>query len=88
MPSPVKKRRTVSTSSDGAKALANEPRPMIKALTISSGRRPVRSPIGPAESAPTMMPMLDHKNATVKAGGGKCQARISDGTDQPIELRS
>ncbi len=35
-----------------------------------------------------MMPMLDHRNAVVNAGGGRCQLWISDGTAQPIELMS
>ena len=88
MPSPVKKRRALSTDSEPATALSNEATPKIKRLAINSGRRPKRSPIGPADNAPTMMPMLDHKNAMVNAGGGRCHKWISDGTAQPIELMS
>ena len=72
----------------GLASLASEPSPKIKRLPISSGLRPMRSPIGPADSAPTMMPMLDHRKAVVKAGGGRCQAFFSTGTAQAIELMS
>ena len=74
--------------SEPAVALSNEATPKIVRLTSNSGRRPKRSPIGPAESAPTRMPMLDHRNAIVNIDGGRCQARISDGTAQATELRS
>ena len=72
MPTPVKKRHTLSQSSEPAAALSSEAIPKIVRLASSSGLRPKRSPIGPAESAPTMMPMLDHRNAIVNAGGGRC----------------
>ncbi len=68
MPSPVKNRKIVSISSEPANALNSEARPKIVRLASSKGLRPTRSPIGPAESAPTMMPMLDHRKAVVKAG--------------------
>ena len=87
-PSPVKNRNTASTPSEGAKALSREARPKIVTLASNSGLRPIRSPIGPAERAPTMMPMLDHRNAVVKAGPGRFQTWVSDGTAQPIELTS
>ena len=88
MPSPVKKRSTLSTPSEPAKALSSEARPKIVTLASSNGRRPKRSPIGPAERAPTMMPMLDHRNASEKAEGGRFQTWVRDGTAQPIELTS
>ncbi len=88
MPSPVKNRKTVSMQSERAKALSSEARPKIVTLASSNGLRPTRSPIGPAERAPTRMPMLDHRNAVVKAGPGRFQAWVSDGTAQPIELMS
>ena len=71
-----------------AVALSNEAKPKIVRLASNSGRRPKRSPIGPAESAPTRMPMLDHRNAIVNIDGGRCHAWISDGTAQATELRS
>ena len=71
-----------------AVALNSDATPKIVRLASSKGFLPRRSPIGPAESAPTMMPMLDHRNAVVNAGGGRCHSWISEGTDQPIELRS
>src|SRR6266446_3841633 len=83
MPSPVKNRKIVSIMSEPAKALNSEAR-----LASSKGLRPTRSPIGPAESAPTMMPMLDHRKAVVKAGPGRFQAWVKDGTVMPIELTS
>ena len=66
--------------SEGAKALSSEARPKIVTLASNNGLRPTRSPIGPAESAPTMMPMLDHRNAVVKAGPGRFQTWVSEGT--------
>src|SRR5580704_12750079 len=88
MPSPVKKRVIDSTSSEPAAALASDATPNIARLASSKGLRPIRSPIGPADKAPTMMPMLDHKNAVVNIGGGRCQISFSDGTAQAIELMS
>ena len=88
MPIPVKKRRMLSTNSDPAKALNNEARPKIVRLASNKGLRPTRSPIGPAERAPAMMPMLDHRNACVKAGPARFQACVSAGTVTPIELMS
>ncbi len=88
MPSPVKKRRMLRIPREPANALNSEARPKIARLASSNGLRPKRSPIGPAESAPIMMPMLDHRNATVNDGGGRCQLWIRDGTAQPIELTS
>ena len=88
MPRPVKKRHRVSTPSDPAFALSSEATPKIVRLLSSKGRRPKRSPIGPAERAPTRMPMLDHRNATVNIGGGRCHSRISGGTAQATALRS
>ena len=88
MPTPVKKRQRLSVAIESAVALSSEAIPKIVRLASSSGRRPKRSPIGPAESAPTRMPMLDHRNAVVNIGGGRCQALISDGTAQATELRS
>ena len=32
--------------------------------------------------------MLDHRNAVVKAGPGRFQTWVSDGTAQPMELMS
>ena len=64
MPIPVKKRQNVSAPSESAVALSSEATPKIVRLTSSSGRRPKRSPIRPAESAPTRMPMLEHVNAS------------------------
>ena len=84
----MKKRRTLSINSEPAKALSSEARPKIARLASSSGLRPTRSPIGPADRAPTMMPMLDHRKAWVKAGPGRFQAWVSDGTATPIELMS
>ena len=74
--------------SEPGEALSSEAIPKIVRLASNSGRRPKRSPIGPAESAPTMMPMLDHRNAIVNVDGGRCQSRISDGTAQATEFRS
>lgn len=88
MPMPVKKRQNVSAPSESAVALSNEATPKIVRLTSSNGRRPKRSPIRPADSAPTRMPMLEHVNAMVNAAAGRCQALISDGTAQAMELRS
>jgi hypothetical protein len=88
MPSPVKNRKIVSTPSEPTNALPTEATPKIARLAISSGFRPKRSPIGPAERAPTKIPMLDHRNAVVNAGPGKFQACVSDGTETPIELTS
>jgi hypothetical protein len=88
MPSPVKNRKTLSTVREGAKALNSEARPKIVTLVSNSGLRPTRSPIGPADSAPTMMPMLDHRNAVVKAGPGRFQTWVKDGTAHATELMS
>ena len=88
MPIPVKNRQRLSVSIEPAEAVSSEANPKIVKLPSSNGLRPKRSPIGPAESAPTMMPMLDHRNAVVNNAGGRCQARISDGTAQATELRS
>src|SRR6516165_12448513 len=88
MPSPVKKRKMLSSNSEPANALNSEARPKIVRLASNNGLRPTRSPIGPAESAPTMIPMLDHRKATVKAGPGRFQTCVRDGTAQPIELMS
>jgi len=60
---PVKQRRMLNTNSEPANAESSEARPKIVRLAISSGLRPTRSPIGPAERAPAMMPMLDHRKA-------------------------
>ena len=52
---------------------------------------PVTEPVpdGPAESAPTMMLILDHRNAMANVDGGKRHWWISDGTAQvPNEDRS
>src|ERR1700736_6679967 len=99
MPSPVKNRRMVSVSSESAKALNSEANPKIRRLPINSGLGPKRSPIGPAERAPTKMPVLDHRKAVanaaprrvqegVNAGPGRFQAWVKDGTETPIELTS
>jgi hypothetical protein len=88
MPSPVKKRQRLSIPSEPAAALSSEANPKIVRLASKSGRRPKRSPIGPAESAPTKMPMLDHKNAIVNIDGGRCHVWIKDGTAQATELMS
>ncbi len=88
MPMPVKNRHRVSVSSESAEAVSSEAIPKIVRLPSNNGRRPKRSPIGPADSAPTMMPMLDHRNAVVNNAGGRCHERISDGTAQATELRS
>jgi hypothetical protein len=84
----VKKRSTLSMNKEPANALNSEARPKIVRLASSKGFLPTRSPIGPADSAPTMMPMLDHRNAWVKAGPGRPQAWVRDGTVTPIELMS
>ena len=60
-----------------AVALSSEAIPKIVRLASNSGRRPNRSPIGPAESAPTRMPMLDHRNAV-----GEHRWRQVPGLDQ------
>ena len=57
-------------------------------LASSKGLRPVRSPIGPEDKAPTRMPMLDQTKAVVKAGPGRFQAWVNCGTATPIELMS
>src|SRR5215472_8206618 len=88
MPKPVKKRNTVRTVNDVANALSSEASPKIVTLASKSGLRPTRSPIGPPERAPTRMPMLDHKNAVVKAGPGRFQMWVSDGTAQATALMS
>jgi hypothetical protein len=88
MPSPVKKRNALSMPREPANAESSEATPKIARLPSNNGRRPQRSPIGPAERAPTMMPMLDHKNAVVKAGPGRFQACVSAGTAMPIEPMS
>src|SRR5579885_322814 len=88
MPSPVRKRQTVSIATVVAKTVASEARPNNRSARINKGLRPQRSPIGPADKAPARMPMLDHKNAPVKAGPGRCQRWVSCGTDTPIELTS
>jgi hypothetical protein len=88
MPIPVKNRNRLSMLSDPTTALSSEAIPKIVTLASNSGRRPNRSPIGPADSAPTMMPILDHRNAVANADGGRCHSRISDGTAQATELRS
>jgi len=85
---PVKKRRMLSMGKEPANALSTEARPKIVRLASSNGLRPTRSPSGPADSAPTMMPMLDHRKAWVKAGPGRFQACVSDGTETPIALTS
>ena len=88
MPMPVKNRVTLNMPSEPTRPLAIEARPKIVRLTSNSGLRPTRSPIGPALSAPTMMPMLDHRKAWVKAGPGRLHKWVSDGTATPIELMS
>ena len=88
MPSPVKNRNVLSMRSEPASAVNSEASPKIVMLVISKGLRPIRSPIGPAERAPTRIPMLDHRKAVVNAGPGRCQAWVSDGTETPIELMS
>ena len=88
MPSPVKKRQKLSMPSEPAVALSSEAIPKIVRLPSNSGRRPKRSPIGPADSAPIRMPTLDHRNAIVNIDGGRCHSRISDGTAHATELRS
>src|SRR6516165_928646 len=85
MPIPVKNRSRLSMLSDPTTAVSSEAIPKIARLASNSGRRPNRSPIGPAESAPTMMPMLDHRKAIANVDGGRCQSRISDGTAQTTE---
>ncbi len=84
----MKNRVTVRNSSESAKALASEASPKIVMLATSSGFLPTRSPIGPPDRAPTRMPMLDHRNATVNADPFRPQTCVSDGTDQAIELMS
>src|SRR5690349_8348168 len=83
MPSPVKNRVTASISTEPVIALASDATPKINRLAINSGFRPKRSPIGPAERAPTMIPMLDHKNAVVKAGPGRFQACVIPADPDP-----
>ena len=73
MPIPVKKRQRLSVAIELAVALSSEANPKIVRLASNSGRRPKRSPIGPAERAPTRMPMLDHRNAAVNNGGGSAR---------------
>ena len=87
-PIPVKKRHRLSVTIEPAKAFNSEVTPTTATLPSNNGRRPMRSPIGPADRAPTMIPMLDHKKAVVKAVGGRCHALISAGTAQAIELMS
>ena len=74
--------------SEPAVALSSDAMPKIVRLASSNGRRPKRSPIGPAERAPAMMPMLDQRNAVVNIDGGRCHSWISDGTAQATEFRS
>jgi hypothetical protein len=88
MPIPVKNRQRLNVPIEPAVALSSEAIPKIVRLISNSGRRPKRSPIGPAQSAPARMPMLDSKKAVVNIGGGRCQALIRDGTAQATELRS
>jgi hypothetical protein len=88
MPRPVKNLKIVNARSEPAKALPKEARPKITRLPISSGLRPTRSPIGPADIAPSRIPMLDHKKATVNAGPGRFHACVSDGTAMQMELTS
>src|SRR5438105_4503733 len=73
---------------EGTKALSREARPKIVTLVSNNGLRPTRPPIGPAERAPTKIPMLDHRNAVVKAGPGTFQTWVRDGTAQATELMS
>ncbi len=55
---------------------------------MMTGLRPRRSPAGPADSAPTMIPTLDMTKAEAKAGGGTFHACAKAGAAMPIELRS
>ena len=87
-PIPVKKRHRLSVTIEPAKAFSSEVTPTIATLASNSGRRPMRSPIGPAKGAPTTTPTLDHRNASAKAGGGRFQVWVSGGTAQPIEPTS
>ena len=88
MPIPVRNRRATSTGSDGAQADSSENTPNSRTETSSIGRRPKRSATGPATIAPTMMPMLDSANVWVNDAGGRPQAFTSDGTANPMALRS
>ena len=88
IPKPVKKRHTLTVKSEPAKAVNTEARPKIVRLASKSGFLPMWSPIGPEDKAPTRMPMLDHRNAAVKAGPGRFQAWVNCGTATPIELMS
>ena len=84
----MKKRVPARKPSEGETALASEPSPKSATLISSSGLRPKRSPIGPADSAPTITPIFDHRKASAKADGASCQTWVSDGTAQPIEPTS
>jgi hypothetical protein len=87
-PIPVQKRHRLRAAIESENAFSSEEIPMIATLASNNGRRPKRSPIGPARGAPTTTPMLDHMNASAKAGGGRFQAWVSGGTAQPIEPTS
>jgi hypothetical protein len=88
MPRPVKKRSAASTESEGAAADNSEAMAKMLTLPRSSGLRPIRSPIGPATSAPTMMPMFEKRKASAKTCGARFHACVNSGTAQPIEPTS
>ncbi len=84
MPNPVRNRIAARAPSDPAKALPIEASAKIAVLAIKSGLRPKRSPIGPATSAPAMIPILEKAKASANAAGGRLQTWVKSGTDQPI----
>ena len=88
MPMPVKKRVTLNMPSEPTRPLAIEARPKIVRLTSNSGLRPTRSPIGPALSAPTMMPMLEKAKAEVSSAGFTPHALMIAGAARPTADRS
>jgi hypothetical protein len=58
---------TLSIGNEPTGAVNNDASPYTATLQSNNGRRPRRSPIGPAGRAPTRMRMLDQTKACVKA---------------------
>ncbi len=85
---PVARRQNVNSPGDVASAVAHVSRPTQAIVITSMVRRPKRSPSGPSNPEPAVMPMTTAESAKPKLDGGNDQACDSDGTASAITWMS
>ncbi len=83
-PRPVRKRSTISMSSDVDQADTRLMRPKKKTLSSSTVRRPKRSAKGPMVSAPTMRPNSPAPKTGASWAGESCHCARMAGAMKPI----